>query len=156
MKPTFQCAIALLFVASACSDDGSTQGSYDDSDDLVNDSFDAQNDNEAAYAGASQELRDAAAAKGDLACGLPELSDSRAGNPANAKDAKYSYNTDATPAQVYAFYRLAAEARGGSAQVTGPPGLADAAITLTGGSKCRVIAQAQLSGDTHVMVMPES
>lgn len=156
MKTTFSCAIALLFAASACSDDGSTQSSYDDPDDLVNDSFDAQNDNEAAYASASQKLRRAAAANGDLACGLPELSDSRAGNPANAKDAKYSYNTDATPAQVYAFYRLAAEARGGSAQVIGPPGLADVAITLAGGTECRVIAQSQLSGDTNVIVMAES
>jgi len=154
MRPTFQSAIILLIAVTACGDDGGVEDGFDRADDLVNTSRDARNDNEVAYASASQDFRATAAKKGDLACGLPELADSRAGNPANFKGSQYSYNTDAAPSQVYAFYRLAAEAQGGTAQVSGPPGSADIAITIASGETCRVIAQSQLSGDTNVKVMP--
>ena len=153
MKPFAQIAVlAVLLSASACSDESGFEGRSTAPEDFVNDSGDAANANEAAYAKASPELRKAASVKGDLACALPQIADARAGSPANSKSPKYSYSTNAAPPQVYAFYRLAAEARGGTTQVSGPPGLVDVVIALPDETKCRAIGQAQLSGDTQVTV----
>ncbi len=142
-------SLALLISLAACGGDAEPSA-----EDMVNDAGDAASANQAAYDNASADMREAAKVKGDLACGLPKMPDARAEQPAGTNGR--SYNSDANPEQVAGFYGLAAEAQGGSAEVSGPPGMADVTITMTDGQKCRALAQAQLSGDTNVTVSSEN
>ena len=143
------CAGFMLFVSlSGC---GSSDDVPDAKGDFVNDASDAAAATEAAYTNLSSELRDAAQEPGDLACGLPLLPDHRAGRVTDGQK-NATFNTNAKPEEVAAFYRLAAETKQGEAQTGGPPGLAEVKVKLPDMRQCTIVAQAQMSGDTNVTV----
>lgn len=148
MRVRLVAPIALLATLAACG------GPEPSADGMINDASDA-----AASAGTtstelSPELRSAAAQSGKLACGLPSMPDARVKRMVSATST--TYNSDAKPEEVATFYRFAAEAQGSSFESGGPPGMADIAVTMADGKKCRIVAQAQLSGDTNVMVSLEN
>ena len=154
MKTITQTAVlALLVSLAACGSepDGYAEGALGlDGGDMVNDASDMAAGMEAAYADLSPELRAAAKQPGDLACGLPMLPDHRAARPVDARTK--TFNTDARPEEVAAFYRLAAESRQAEVTLDGPPGLAMVSVKLTDASECTIAAQAEMAGDTNVLV----
>lgn len=138
-------AIALLAVSlAAC---GKSEPSADD---LINDASDMAAGIEQASSELTYELRTAAAAEGDMPCGLPSLPDATDAQPMNIEGK--TFNTASEPEQVAAFYDAAAEARGGSATTGGPPGMSEVQLSLSDGDACVVIAQTQMSGDTNVQI----
>lgn len=146
-------ALGLLATLAACgseADEYADAASDRDGGDMVNDASDMATAMEAAYADLSPELRTAAKQRGDLACGLPMLPDHRAARPVDARTK--TFNTDARPEEVAAFYRLAAESRQAEVTLDGPPGLAMVSVKLTDASECTIAAQAEMAGDTNVLV----
>ncbi|MEL7446528.1 MAG: hypothetical protein AAGK02_12075 [Pseudomonadota bacterium] len=143
-------AVALLTTLAACSAPESSEEAGLN-EDFVNDTEDMQAGIEAAAAELSPELREAASKSGDLACGLPLLPDHRAGRVTDNNKTS-TFNTDETPETVMAFYRAAAYGKGGVDKINAVPGLADQTIAFNNAMRCRIVAQAQLSGDTNVTV----
>ncbi|MGB3471861.1 MAG: hypothetical protein WBA51_13650 [Erythrobacter sp.] len=137
-------SIALLTTLSACG------GAEPSADDMINDATDMAADITAASSRLPQELRLAAGASGDMPCGLPKLPGARVARSINP--ASSTYNTDSEPAEVAAFYSAAAEARGATATTGGPHGMTVIKLALGEEGDCEVVAQAQMPGDTNVLV----
>lgn len=119
-------------------------------EDLINDASDMAVGIEQASSELTDDMRAAAAAPGDLLCGLPPLPDSSDAQPINVEGD--TFNTTSEVSQIAAFYEASAEARGGSANVGGPPGMAELELALGEAGDCRVVAQAQMSGGTNVQI----
>lgn len=138
-------AVGLLATLTACG------GSESDASDYINDGSDTAEAIEGASASLSAELQAAAAESGDLACGLPLLPDHRAGRLMDSNKTA-TFNTNETPETVAAFYRTASEKKFGKVSVEAVPGLTDLSIINQDLRRCRVVAQAQPTGDTNVVV----
>lgn len=106
---------------------------------------------DAAEAGLSAEMREAAREPGDLACGFALVPDHRAGRITDGTK-NVTFNTDATPDEVAAFYRIAGKAKSGEVSVGGVPGLTEVEAALPDLRRCTIVAQAQPTGDTNVTV----
>lgn len=148
-------AIAFLVImpmlVSACGTGGEDiAGSAQDG--LPETAKSAAADVEAAYTGLPDSLRQTAASKGELFC---ELSVIPGGRAAPSMDPQTdSFYTDRTPAEVAAFYRHAAEARGKTPQINALPGTYEIDLTPGDQSGCQVVVGQIQDGTTLVQVTP--
>ncbi len=140
---TLLCCIPAILIAGCDGSDPSADG-------MVNDASDMAAGIEQASAEISAKLREAASQNGDMPCDLPALPDASGAQPMNVEGK--TFTTASTPEQVAAFYTAAAETRSGSAKASGPPGFAEIQLTLGDQGECRIVAQAQMAGDTNVQI----
>lgn len=119
-------------------------------DDMINDASDMAAGIDQASAELPEELREAAAGTGQMPCNLPALPDASTAQAMNIEGK--TFNTASEPDQVAAFYMAAADARGGSATTSGPPGLAEIILTLGDEGTCRIVAQGMMPGGSNVQI----